>query len=105
MKTYLLDTDICIFLLKNKHGIKEKIEKAGIENCFISEITVAELTYVAYHSSDFQKHVCCFRKRIKSVFLSLEASTNRCRTASPNQQSYFGSCCASGGVKAFKINR
>ncbi len=57
MKTYLLDTDICIFLLKNKHGIKGKITKAGIENCFISEITIAELTYGAYHSSGSQKHI------------------------------------------------
>jgi len=57
MKTYLLDTDICIFLLKNKHNIKSKIEKVSIENCFISEITIAELTYGAYHSSNFQKHI------------------------------------------------
>jgi len=57
MKTYLLDTDICIFLLINKHDIKARIAKAGIKNCFISEITIAELTYGAYHSSNFQKHI------------------------------------------------
>lgn len=29
---YLLDSDICIFLLKNKYSIVQKIESIGIEN-------------------------------------------------------------------------
>lgn len=57
MKTYLLDTDICIFLLKNKYQLKEKIKQIGINNCFISEITIAELTFGAYHSSRFEQHI------------------------------------------------
>ena len=45
MKKYLLDFNICIYFLKGKYNINKKIEKAGIENCFISEITVAELKF------------------------------------------------------------
>ena len=57
MNQYLLDTDICVFLLKDKFGIKEKIKSTGISNCFISEITIAELTYGAYKSDDFERHI------------------------------------------------
>ena len=51
MSKYLLDTNICIFFLKGKYNIVSKIENAGIENCFISEITVAELKYGAEKSN------------------------------------------------------
>ena len=44
---YLLDTNICISLLKNKYGIREKILAVEPKNCFISEITIAELYYGA----------------------------------------------------------
>ena len=45
MKKYLLDTNICIFFLRGKMNIDTKIDKVGVENCYISEITVAELLY------------------------------------------------------------
>ena len=46
MKKYLLDTNICIFLFKNKYSISEKIKQiGGLDNCFISEITLAELKF------------------------------------------------------------
>lgn len=57
MDTYLIDTDICIFLLKEKYRLKEKIKSVGIENCYISEITLAELTYGAFKSERFEKHI------------------------------------------------
>ena len=44
---YLMDTNICISLLKNKYGIREKILSVDPKNCFISEITIAELYYGA----------------------------------------------------------
>lgn len=49
---YLLDTNICIFLLRRKYDIAKTIQKVGIENCFISEITLAELYYGAECSSN-----------------------------------------------------
>ncbi|MDR2579751.1 MAG: type II toxin-antitoxin system VapC family toxin [Fibromonadaceae bacterium] len=46
MKKYLLDTNICIFLFKNKYGIGEKIKQiGGLDSCCISEITLAELKF------------------------------------------------------------
>ena len=42
---YLLDTCICASLLRDKFGVKERVKAIGIENCCISEMTVAELKY------------------------------------------------------------
>jgi len=48
MKKYLLDSNICIFLFKNKYDIGEKLKQAGgLDNCSISEITLAELKFGA----------------------------------------------------------
>jgi tRNA(fMet)-specific endonuclease VapC len=52
MKQYLLDTNIVIFLLRSKHRIHEKIAFVGLNNCFISEITLAELKVGAEKSQD-----------------------------------------------------
>lgn len=45
MIKYLLDTNIIVFLFKKRFNMNEKIQKAGITNCFISDITVAELYF------------------------------------------------------------
>ena len=56
-KKYLLDTNICIFFLQGKYGVKEKIQEAGRKNCYISEITIAELLYgAAYSKSEKHRH-------------------------------------------------
>ena len=41
----MLDTNICAFWLRDKFDIKYRINEVGMENCYISEITVAELIY------------------------------------------------------------
>jgi tRNA(fMet)-specific endonuclease VapC len=44
--TYLLDTDICIYIIKSRFvGLVKKLRRVGIENVGISAITVAELEY------------------------------------------------------------
>ena len=49
--TYLLDTDICIYILKNRFvGLVKKLRRVGIENVGISAITVAELEYGVLNS-------------------------------------------------------
>ena len=53
---YLLDTNICIYFLKGRYGLVEKIEKIGFENLFISEITVAELKYGVEKSANPEKN-------------------------------------------------
>lgn len=45
MKKYLLDTNICIYYIKGQFNLDKKILEVGEENCFISEITIAELKY------------------------------------------------------------
>lgn len=57
MNVYLLDTDICIFLLKGKYGIIEKIKEVGPDNCAISEITIGELSFGAFKSANPEKHI------------------------------------------------
>ncbi|MDR3339454.1 MAG: PIN domain-containing protein [Candidatus Symbiothrix sp.] len=45
MTKYLLDTNICVFFMRGKRYIGERIIRNGLDNCFISEITVGELLY------------------------------------------------------------
>ncbi len=55
MKKYLLDTNICIHYLKNEFNIPQKIFDVGLENCFISELTIMELLYGAARGSEQHK--------------------------------------------------
>jgi len=45
MEKYLLDTNICIYFLKGKYNLDVKLKQVGLQNCCISEITLAELKY------------------------------------------------------------
>lgn len=45
MKKYLLDTNICVFLFRDKYDVAQKLDEIGIDNCYISSVTVAELEY------------------------------------------------------------
>lgn len=42
---YLLDTNICVHFLRGAYGLDVKMREVGLENCAISEITLAELEY------------------------------------------------------------
>jgi len=57
MPQYLLDTDICIHFLKGQFNLKEKLEQVEIENCYVSEITIAELLFGAFNSQNLEKHL------------------------------------------------
>ncbi|QMW00546.1 PIN domain-containing protein [Spirosoma foliorum] len=45
MSLYLLDTNICVHLLKGEYQIKPKLAEVGVKSCFLSEITIAELLF------------------------------------------------------------
>lgn len=47
VEKYLLDTNICVFFLKGKFNLDVKFKQIGLQNCCISEITLAELKYGA----------------------------------------------------------
>jgi tRNA(fMet)-specific endonuclease VapC len=55
LKRYLLDTNICIYFLKGLFELNKKIEEAGEQNCFICEITVAELKYGVENSKNVEE--------------------------------------------------
>lgn len=52
---YLLDTNICIFFLRGMLNFDEIIRQKGLDNCFISELTVFELKYGAENSDNPKK--------------------------------------------------
>lgn len=45
MSRYLLDTNICVHLLKAEHDLEAKILAVRLHSCFISELTIAEMLY------------------------------------------------------------
>ncbi|KHG40109.1 MULTISPECIES: type II toxin-antitoxin system VapC family toxin [Aphanizomenon] len=47
---YLLDTDTCIYWIKNINSVRDKIQQIGWEQISICNITVAELYLGAYNS-------------------------------------------------------
>ncbi|MEA5429033.1 PIN domain-containing protein [Arcicella lustrica] len=52
---YLLDSNICIHFIKNDFNIPAKISSVGVENCFISELTILELMYGIANSTSTKK--------------------------------------------------
>ena len=56
MKKYLLDTNICIYFLKGLYDLGQRIENVKIENCYVSEITIAELKFGAENSQHKEKN-------------------------------------------------
>lgn len=52
---YLLDTSICVFFLRGSLNFDTLIRQKGRENCFISEITIAELRFGAENSDNVSK--------------------------------------------------
>ncbi|MBL0049270.1 MAG: type II toxin-antitoxin system VapC family toxin [Bacteroidetes bacterium] len=56
MKKYLIDTNTCIYFIKGKFDLKKKFEKVNPDNCFISEITLAELKFGVENSDRKEKN-------------------------------------------------
>lgn len=64
MKQYLLDTNICAFILREKYNVKSHILDIGIDNCHISIITYAELYYGAVNSNAVEKNLSLLKQFI-----------------------------------------
>ncbi|HEY0771730.1 MAG TPA: type II toxin-antitoxin system VapC family toxin [Sphingobacteriaceae bacterium] len=56
MKKFLLDTNICVYFAKGRYDLDRKIEQAGVENCLLSEITIAELKFGVENSEHREKN-------------------------------------------------
>jgi len=65
---YLLDTNICIHFFRGKFNLNKKLKDVKLENCAISEITLAELIFGAENSSNPKKNyelIDIFSEQIK----------------------------------------
>ena len=68
MTAYLLDTNICVYLINGKYDLAARLKRARLANCFLSELTVAELLYGVANSAP--THQLANRQRLDD-FLSL----------------------------------
>ncbi|MCA0362558.1 MAG: type II toxin-antitoxin system VapC family toxin [Bacteroidetes bacterium] len=65
MKRYLIDTNIAIFYMKGMYELNRKFDVISEEQCFISEITLAELKFGVENSEKPEKN-----RKVLSDFLS-----------------------------------
>ena len=65
--SYLLDTDICIYWMKNIRSIQDKISQIGWEKIYICNITVAELYFGAYNSQRVAENLIRVQKFIQNI--------------------------------------
>ena len=81
MNQFLLDTNICIYYIKGLYELKSKFEDVGPENCFISEITLAELKFGVAKSQAKKKNLQALKNflsgiQILPIFPSLDICTS-----------------------------
>ncbi len=57
MERYILDTCTWIDYFHERYGVKEHVDNKDIDQIFVSEITLAELTYGAMNSGDYERHI------------------------------------------------
>lgn len=61
---YLLDTDICVYLLNGNERIKERIAVVGLDSIAVSMLSLGELYFGAYNSQQVANNVT----RIRTFF-------------------------------------
>lgn len=57
MEKYILDTNTWIEHFHQRSGVTQRIMELPTTQLFASEITLVELTFGAYHSDDFERHI------------------------------------------------
>lgn len=57
MEKYILDTCTWIEYFHERNGVPEHVDAVGRKNLCASEVTLAELTYGAINSSDYERHI------------------------------------------------
>ena len=73
---YLLDTDICIYWLKGRNAVRDKINQVGQGEIAICVITVSELYFGAYNSSKVKQNLITADTFISSLsIISLSNET------------------------------
>ena len=64
---YLLDTDICIYFIKGKYDLQNRLKMLGKKHLFISEITVAELKFGAENSQRIEHNKKAIKQFINTI--------------------------------------
>ena len=64
----MLDSNICVYILRGKKGMREQLQRVGWDNCCISEMTVAELLYGAECSGEIEEN----KKEVLSFCADIE---------------------------------
>ena len=67
MTAYLLDTNICFYLINGKFELASRLRNTKINNCFLSELTVAELLYGVANSAP--THQLANRQRLDDFLM------------------------------------
>lgn len=57
MEKYILDTCTWIEYFHQRNGVPEHAKTVGRKNLCVSEVTLAELTYGAINSTDYERHI------------------------------------------------
>jgi len=57
MKGYILDTDTWIEYFHRRNGVEKHIAATPADQIYVSEVSIAELTYGALHSKAVEKHL------------------------------------------------
>ena len=57
MKGYLLDTNICIFAMRDKFGVNKRLESIDPQQCYVADVTVMELRFGAYKSEKSEENL------------------------------------------------
>jgi tRNA(fMet)-specific endonuclease VapC len=66
--SYLIDTDILIYWLTQKHPhVRQKMDEASPDQIFISAITVAELYFGAYNSTNVAENLALLDELIPEL--------------------------------------
>lgn len=66
MKKQMLDTNICIYIIKNKpQSVREKLKEFDIGDLVLSSITVSELYYGVYKSEHVEKNLLALEHFLK----------------------------------------
>lgn len=47
----MLDTNVCIHFINGEYSLAARIDTVGLVNCFLSSVTIAELTYGVANSA------------------------------------------------------
>ncbi len=66
-RRYLLDSNICIHLLRGNVSVRDAIQRVGWRNCCISELTVVELFYGAECSAQKERNIAEVEAFIEDV--------------------------------------